>query len=262
MSAPEVPSFFASVGAVFRLHALRLRRGKKLRLALAAAGLVVFGAIAARYGAERASAHGAVRAAVDTGFFGFLAYLLPFLFQAGAIAEEVEGRTFTYVASRPTGRAALTLGKQLAGTFYTGAILVVGVFVLYVGAYATQPDRFQYLLDDFAKTAGALLLLGTYYGAVCLFWGALLPEAAGILSILYLAIVELTFSKLPSVFRLASMNYRAEQLAGLPKGGLMAHTVPPLDPWLSALAIVVLTVGFSALAMVVVRVQEYRFSKA
>ncbi len=262
MSAPPAPTFFASVAAVFRLHALRIRRGKKLRLAIAATALVVLGAIAARYGAERASAQGTVRAAVDTGFFGFLVYLLPFLFQAGAIAEEVEGRTFTYVASRPTGRAALTFGKQLAGSLYAGAILVAGLLVLYLGAYASTPDRFQYVLDDFAKTAGALVLLGTYYGAVCLFWGALLPEAAGILSILYLAIVELTFGKLPGIFRLVSMNYRAEQLAGLPRGGIMAHTVPPLDPWLSVLAIAVLTFGFSALAMVVVRLQEYRFSKA
>jgi hypothetical protein len=262
MSAPPVPGFLASVRSVYRLQSLRIRRGKKLRLAVLAVAFVVIGAVAARYGAEHASARGTVRSAVDVGFFGFLVYLLPFLFQAGAVAEEVEGRTFTYVASRPTGRAALTLGKQLAGTVYAGAILIGGLAVLYLGAYASTPDRFQYVLDDFAKMAGALLLLGTYYGAVCLFWGALLPEAAGILSILYLAIAELTFSKLPGVFRLVSMNYRAEQLVALPRGGLMAHTVPPLDPWLSVLAIALLTVGFSLLAMLVVRVQEYRFSKA
>ncbi len=262
MTTPRTPSFLGAILAVFRLQALRLRRGKKLRLAIVATALVVFAALAARYGMRDPDPERTVRTTLDVGFFGFLAYLLPFLLQAGAIAEEVEGRTFTYVAGRPTGRFALTLGKWLAGTIYACLTLVLGVVVLHLGAYAATPDSLVETLAGTAKAAGALALLATYYGAVCFFWGALLPEAAGILSLIYLAVVEFGFGKLFGIVRLASMNYHAEQLAGLPRGGFLADSVPDLAPWWSVLAIGAHALVFLSLAVIVVRLQEYRFSKA
>ncbi len=262
MTPPKAPSFARAVAATFRLHELRLRRGKKLRLAIASTALVVLAAIASRYLASDPDAGETMQTTLDVGFFGFLVYLLPFLLQAGAIAEEVEGRTFTYVAGRPTGRFALTLGKWLAGTVHAVGALVVGVLVLHLGAHAATPDTLASAFPGTLRAMGALALLATFYGAVCFFWGALLPEAAGILSLIYLALVELGFGKLFGLVRLGSMNYHAEQLAGLPRGGLLPETVPELVPWWSVLAISVQAVCFLLLAALVVSVQEYRFSKA
>jgi ABC-type transport system involved in multi-copper enzyme maturation permease subunit len=262
MSPRRAPSFARATFAVLRLQALRLRRGKKLRLALIATSFVVIAAIVTRYSVPDPDATLTVESTINVGFFGFLAYLLPFLLQAGAIAEEVEGRTFTYVAGRPTGRFAMTLGKWLAGTLFAWGALLAGVLLLHLGAHAATPDTLVETLPTTAKAAGSLALLVTYYGAICFFWGALLPEAAGILSLLHLAIIEFGFGKLFGVVRLASMNYHAEQIAGLPRDGLLAESVPEIDPWWSVLAILVHTALFLGLAAVVVRVQEYRFSKA
>lgn len=262
MSPPQSPSLARATFAVFRLQALRLARGKKLRLAVVATAVVVLAALTARYTASAPDPARTVRTTLDVGFFGFLAYLLPFLLQAGAIAEEIEGRTFSYIAGRPTGRLAITLGKWLAGTVYACLVLAVGALLLQLGAHAATPSSLVDALPSAAKAVGSLALLGVYYGAVCFFWGALLPEAAGILSLIYLAVIEFGFGKLFGIVRLASMNHHAEQLAGLPRGGLLAESVPTIEPAWSVAAIAALALVFLALAGLVVRLQEYRFSRA
>ncbi|MEK7366568.1 MAG: ABC transporter permease, partial [candidate division NC10 bacterium] len=56
--------------------------------------IIVVGAVATRYIAEDSVPADVAESALQRGFFGILAYLLPFLFAAGAISEEVESRTF------------------------------------------------------------------------------------------------------------------------------------------------------------------------
>lgn len=259
---PSVPPLGAATAAVFRLHWKRLVRGKKHRLAAIAVALVVAAIAAARYSQDAVSPADVMLAGFKLGFFTFLVFLVPFLLTSGAIAEEVESRTFAYLSSRPVSRLAITLGKYAAGVSAAMAILGAGILLMHVTVFLTEPGP---MIDELPKTlraGGSILLLAMLYGAICTFWGAVVTEAAGIVSALYLAIVEFMLGTLPFVFRFVSMNYMAEQLAGLPKGGFGADTVPDIATWVPVATIVPMTFLFLLLSAVVVGTSEYRFGKA
>ncbi len=262
MSPPPVPSLPAAVAAVFRLQWRRLVRGKKLRLGIVSVVLVLSAVLAARWATPNAKPTDVVQMGILWGFFRLLAFLVPFLFTAGAIAEDVESRTFAYLAVRPVGRFALTAGKYMAGTAMAVALLVVGLVVLHVGAFLTTPTPMIDQLSHTARAAGALSLLAAFYGALCMFWGAAVPEAAGIVSALYLAAIEFAFAFLPSVFRFISMNYLAQQIAGLPKGGILPQSVPEVPVWAAIVAVAAMALVFLSLAALVVQLSEYRYGKA
>lgn len=262
MSAPAVPDLGTSTLTMLRLSWTRLVRGRKLRLGIAATLLVVFAAVAARYAAEGSAATDVVEAGVRVGFFGLLVYLLPFLFTSGAIAEEVEGRTFPFLALRPAGRIAIVLGKYLAGAGMSVALLASGIIVLHFASFATEPTPMIDELPATLRAIGAISLLALCYSAICLFWGSVVVEAGGILSALHLATIEFGFSWLPSFLRFGSMNYLASQLAGLPKGGFFPEWVPDIETWICGGVITLVTLVFIGLASLVVRVSELGFGKA
>ncbi len=262
MSTHPVPSFGSSVAAHARLGFIRAVRGRKLRLGVVATLLVVVAAVTARYLADEATPADVVRTAVRLGFFWMLAFLLPFLFASGAIAEEVEGRTLTYLAMRPSGRVALTLGKFLVAWSFSAGLLAVGVLLLHVGAYATEPSAMIEELGDTFRYIGALTLLALCYTAICLFWGALVVEASGLISTLHLASLEFVFGFLPGVARFLSMNFFCQELAGLPRGGFGADWVPEISLWVSGGVVSVVTLMFLGFSILVVETSEMGFGRA
>jgi ABC-type transport system involved in multi-copper enzyme maturation permease subunit len=262
MSAPPVPDLGSATLSVLRLSWTRLVRGRKLRLGITATVLVLLAAIIARYAAEGSVAADVVEAGVRVGFFGLLVYMLPFLFTSGTIAEEVEGRTFPFLALRPAGRVAIVLGKYLAGAGMSVILLASGILVLHVAAYATDPTPMIDELPGTLRTMGAISLLALCYSAICLFWGSIVVEAAGLLSTLHLATIEFGFSWLPSFLRFGSMNYLAAQLAGLPKGGFFPEWVPDIETWICGVVIAIVTLVFVGMATLVVRTTELGFGKA
>jgi hypothetical protein len=260
--SPPVPQLGAATAAVFRLHWKRLVRGKKLRLGAIAVGLVIVAVVAARYAQDAAPASDVMRAGLSLGFFTMLVFLVPFLLTSGAIAEEVESRTFAYLSSRPVSRLAITLGNYTAGVAAALAILGGGIVIMHVAVFLTEPGPMIDELPATLRAGGAILLLTLLYGAICTFWGAVATEAAGIVSALYLAIVEFAFSMLPGIFRFVSMNYMAQQLGGLPKAGLRPDLVPDMETWVPVVTIVPMTFLFLVLSAVVVGASEYRFGRA
>ncbi len=112
------------------------------------------------------------------------------------------------------------------------------------------------------RVIGAATLLTLFYSTVCAFWGALLPEAAGIVSALYLSVVEFCFAWTPGFFRFISMNYLAQQVAGFPKRGFLLDSIPDLSAPIAVGVLVGATVLFAALGALVVGLSEYRFASA
>lgn len=265
MSGPErgfVPGFGSSVVAHARLGFVRTVRGRKLRLGAIATALVVIAAVASRYLADEAEPAEVVKTAVKLGFFWMLAFLLPFLFASGAIAEEVENRTLTFLATRPSGRLALTLGKLIVAWTFSAGLLVGGVLLLHIGAYATEPSDMIDEIGDTARYAGALALLSACYCAICLFWGALVVEASGLISTLHLASLEFVFGFLPGVARFVSMNYFCQQLAGLPRAGFGLDWVPDVSLGVCGAIVGVVTIVFIGLSVLVVETSEVGFGRA
>jgi hypothetical protein len=257
-----VPSFGSAVLAHARLGFVRTVRGRKLRLGAIATGLVVVAAVASRHLADEAEPAEVVRTAVRLGFFWMLAFLLPFLFASGAVAEEVENRTLTFLATRPAGRVALTMGKLLVAWTFSAGLLAAGVLLVHVGAYATTPSEMIDELGSTMRYVGALTLLAACYCAICLFWGALVVEASGLISTLHLASLEFVFGFLPGVARFLSMNYFCQQLAGLPRGGFGADWVPDLSLGVCAAIVAGVTLAFVAASALVVETSEVGFGRA
>lgn len=262
MSQPPAPSLGAGTAAVWRLQHRRLVRGKKVRLGALAIVLVLIAVIVARYAQDTVDAPAVMSAGIRLGFFTLLVYLIPFLVTSGAIAEEVESRTFAYLSSRPITRLSITLGKYMAGMTAALTLLVGGVLIMHLGVFLTDPSGMIDELPSTLRAAGAIALLALVYGAVCTFWGAVATEAAGIVSALWLVIVEFTFGLLPGIFRFVSMNHHATVLAGQPKGGLLPQSVPEMSVWIAPTAMVGEMIVFLMLAALIVNVSEYRFGKA
>lgn len=255
MSAPLAPSFFAGAAAVAQLTALRTVRGRKLRAALLATLVVLlFPAVIALFG-ENAEPKDIVRGGIDWGFFRLLVFLLPVLFSAGAIGEEVEGRTFHFLASRPVSRAAIALGKYSVGASAALAVLWVGILVLHVIGFATSPAAMIDELGATARAAGAASLLVLTYSGICLFWSAMAPRAAGMLSVLWLGIVEWFGGLIPSYARFVSMNHFARALGGLEPAG-WAYWLPDVELWVCAVVLTAAGALFTGLALLTVRVSE------
>src|SRR4051794_13415855 len=110
MSTHNVPSTSASLGAIAKLTLTRLRRGRTQWVGLGIAALpLLFAVVASR-------AHSAVvewtGIANDIFVIELLVLtVLPALFIASSIGDEIEDRTTTYLWSRPLARWTVLLGK-------------------------------------------------------------------------------------------------------------------------------------------------------
>ena len=262
MSPPPTPSVANAIASTARLSWLRVVRGNKLWVALVAVALVVLSITGARYAQDGRGGADILKEGVNLGFFNLLVFLVPFLFTSGAIAEEVEGRTFHFLTSRPISRFSLLIGKYISGVGMSALLLLGALLLTHLATLATDPTAMFEALPDTARAGGALLMLTMLYGAICMFWGAVAPEAAGTLSVLYLAVMEFGFGSAPFFLRVISLNFLGKELAGLPRGGLLAETVPELPVWAGAAAIPTVTLIFLGLAMVTITTSEYRFGKA
>lgn len=262
MSAPPIPSIGHSLAAHFRLAWVRLVRGRKLWLGATAVAIVIIVTLLARYLSKDAQPADVMQGLIKWGFFTLLVFVVPFLMHAGSVAEEVEARTFGYLAGRPSGRLTLTLGKYLAGTAMTWMLLLGGLLIAYVGIFATNPGAMGEALGPTLRAAGAIALLSLYYGGLCMFWGALMPEAAGIVSTLHLAVIEFVFTWAPGALRLISMNHMARTLAGIKPGGFMPEYVPVVPAPAAVGVLVAVSVGALALCAMVVQTSEYRHGRA
>ncbi len=261
MSAPPAPSFFSGVGAVMRLSMLRTLRGRKLRVALVAAVIViVFPAVVALL-EEDADAAEVVSGGIDWGFFRLLVYLLPVLFTSGVIGEEVEERTLHFLTMRPVSRSAIALGKYLVGALTSLAVLWAGLILLHVIGYATSPTLMIDQAPETARAGGALTILVFVYSSVCLLWGALVPEAGGMLSLVWLGFIEWILGFFPGIIRFASMNYWARELGGLERAG-WSDWVPAVDLWICGTIVGVVWLLFTFLGVLTVQVSELRAGKA
>src|SRR6185436_5945819 len=121
---------------------------------------------------------------IVTAYVRFLVPLAALFYATALIADEVEGRTLTYLLTRPIPRASILLGK-FAAYLVTGLALawpaLLGTFFLLVTARgdlsASVPDLF--------RDAGVVALTLLSYGALFALMGVFLrrPLVPGLLFI-------------------------------------------------------------------------------
>ncbi|MCA9606481.1 MAG: ABC transporter permease subunit [Myxococcales bacterium] len=268
--APAAPGFGSSTLSMIRLTALRTLRGRKLRVAAVAAFVVILFPAVVALVTDDGDPVTIVTGGIDWGFFRLLVFLLPLLFTSGAIGEEVEARTLHFLAMRPISRASIALGKYVVGTGSALAILWVGLLLLHGIGYAASPSDMIDQLGATMRAGGAASLLLVLYCAIAMFWSTMVPEAGGLLTVIWLGFVEWFGMLLPGVLRFASMSHFARELGGLERAGwdpveLMGQTVvsvPDVELWICALVVVCEWAAFLAMALAIMQTAQLRFGKA
>ncbi len=131
--------------------------------------------------------------------------LLPCVFVASAIGEEIEDRTTTYLWSRPIARWTLVVGKLLA-LAPLSALLVAGGWVM-----ATQAAGSPFPLQSAIAFAAGAVAVSVVAAGVAL----LVPKHGMAVSIAYLVIVDLVIGGIPASLQAISITRQVRLLADI-----------------------------------------------
>lgn len=185
--------------------------------------------------------------------------LVALLYASSLVAEEVEGRTITYLLSRPVTRAALLAGKFAAYLVATLTLslppLVVSYFLfLTVGGTASVRATLPDLLVDVAVCALALLS----YGALFTLLGVVLKRPA-LPGLLFVYVWEFVYRLPGDVPRATLTAYLRSLVRHRPAEedtlGFLFTQVQPV--WLSLTATLGATLLLGAAAALVFSKREY-----
>jgi hypothetical protein len=137
--------------------------------------------------------------------------LLPPLLVAPAIAEEVDGNTYTYLWSRPLPRWSILIGKVAVLAPVVGGLLAASVLivVLLLAATGHVPPGSQV-----AAGIAAFFVGGVSMSLVAVSLGTLVSRHPVAISVLYVLIFDLPVSEMPFAFRHLSVIYHVQQAAG------------------------------------------------
>lgn len=200
MSERTMLSRGGAISAIARLSLKRLMRGRSLWVG-AAFCLLPLGIVFLSE-ADRDSWDEVIGA-----FVGMLA-IVPPLFMASALAEEIQERTFTYLWTRPIDRWTVIAGKLLA---YAPLIIVMFVASLAVAAFITYGSE----LEPAVLLRGSLALaLGVIaFGAFATGVGSLVPKQATATAIAYLLIVDAVIGAIPLSIANLALSHHVNALA-------------------------------------------------
>ncbi len=196
MSSNGVPSTAAVLATLMRVTWRRLLRGRALWVSVVLAMLPVLLA--------------AVLAGRDINLepiqvVQFLVLtVLPPMFVASSLGEEIEERTTTYLWSRPMSRWTVVVGKLLA-LAPIAMVLIVGGWFLAVQVKTGEPPRPITLV---AFGAGALAIATMSAGLA-----TLVPRHGMALSIVYLVIIDLAIGAIPASIQNISITRQVTLIA-------------------------------------------------
>lgn len=213
----------AAVLTIARITLVRLRRGRALWVGGLIAALPVLFAIAIRLG-------GGGRNPSETlfGLMQLVLAVMPGLFVASAVGEDIEDRTIAYLWARPVPRGAVLLGKWLAlAPLVTLLVLVSWSLTEVLGPRgAPTPESLLGL------GLGALVAC-----AVAAALGTIVPRHGMAVSIVYLLFFDLILGAMPVSLANLSVSHHARLIGYERTSGL--HGVA----WLVGLGALWLVIG-------------------
>lgn len=205
MTATKIDPTSPSLPTVWTLGAItlkRLGRGKTLWIGVGLAMLPVIYAVVMQ--AVRVHASPGDIFAVEI----LLLAILPALFVAASLGEELETRTSAYLWSRPIARWALLAGKLCALAPIVVVLMVAGWWIAIEVAVHTMPTAASLVGITAAAVATSLVTAGI---------ATVVPRFAMVLSIGYL-LLDLFIGALPFSIDALSITYQARAMAGLSSG--------------------------------------------
>ena len=133
---------------------------------------------------------------------GLLLWISPVL------SNELESRTWVYLAVRPGGKVAVLLGKYLNGVCWTAsaALMGLGLSIAVVTGQLRGPFEEPLVLG----LALALLILASClaYGSLYLLLGVLFPRRAMVVCVAYTLVVEVLVSIIPAIVNQLTVQHR------------------------------------------------------
>ncbi len=258
MSYP-VPSALDTMRLLTSLSLRRARRGKLVWLTLAILALPTLAALLALL-----SGNGG-KAFFDKLLDVLLRYLTPFimaLHASATVAEEVQGKTITYLFSRPVARWTLPIGKYLGNLVVNATLLCLAVAVLYLIAMLGEGTDLFRELPALAMAVFSVALAAVHFGALAAAFGAMATGFPFVATLIYVLIVEVGFAFVPGWFKVTAMTVHLRVIAGLyqPEKSMFLS-----DPELTLPISLAVVLGMSVLWLVIavgwVGSTEYRTDK-
>lgn len=202
--AQAVPGGAASTRTIAALTLKRLMRGRALWVGVIIASLPVLFASALR------SQSGA-RAPDDVmGFQLLLLAVLPPMFVASSIGEEIEDRTTTYLWSRPLPRWAMLAGKLCALVPISIGFSVASFSLAALAGSSALPSA----MPTVALAAGAAVIALVAAGIA-----TLVPKHGLPLSIAYMLFFDLPVGVMPVSLAELSVSHQVLTIAGIAPDG-------------------------------------------
>ena len=125
---------------------------------------------------------------------------------APAVATELEGRSWVYLATRPNGIFWLLLGKFCVSmTWGTTAAWLGSIFSV---ALCGMDEKLRMIVSLMAMS----FLSAAAYSAVFMLVGAIFPKRAMVFCMMYAIIVELVFGSIPAVINRMTVQFRLRTL--------------------------------------------------
>jgi ABC-type transport system involved in multi-copper enzyme maturation permease subunit len=193
------------------------------------------------------------------GFYlQFLILILALFFGTSVCSEELEGKTLTYLTTRPVPKSAIIIGKYAAYTTLTSLMVVFGVIFSYLILNVDKLLEFS-LYRVLFKNLAVMILGLICYTAFFTFVGTFLKR-----SIMFGLIFSFGWENVIQYFpgstqRFAIVHYLKSLLPVPPAEGFafLLFRLEPTPPGLAVLMLFLITAGFLGFACLVFHWKEY-----
>lgn len=207
------------IGTIARVTLKRLFRGRTLWIAFGIALLpVIVAAVINRTAQTRMER---LEITLDIYVVELLVLaVLPALFVAASIGEDIEDRTITYLWSRPLPRWHVIVGKVVALAPIAMVIVLVGwALAIQIGTGQHAPGW------TLVGLGGATLAISMVAAGIA----TLAPKHGMALTIIYFLLFDLPIGEIPASLQTLSITHQARHVAGIVEHGVhpMADRLTP-----------------------------------
>jgi len=196
---------------------------------------------------------------MSTAVIHFLVVFVTLFYGTALISEEYDGKTLTYLFSRPIPKPSIMLGKFLALTWISVMLVLPTVVLSYLVLYL-RSDMGPFFQDigTLAKDMGIIFLALLAYGSFFSLLGAWFKHSI-LAGLVYAFGWEGIVSYLPGLTRKLTITHYIQSI--FPHDDTASAIAMMIgkrtETWESILTLILLTAFFLATASLVVREKEY-----
>jgi ABC-type transport system involved in multi-copper enzyme maturation permease subunit len=199
---------------------------------------------------------------------GMICLLSLLLWATSNVYAELEGKSWTFVTTRPWGRWSILFGKYLIACGISFLISWIALSLCMLVAadieFTTQQDNSR--LSIWLVLSLLLFLASMAYAAIFSFLGVVIQRRAMVVAVVYFGVVELVLASIPAIVGKIAMSYHMFCLLfqwlgwilpddeGKTEFAMMWGIYPP---WVHLSAIFAMTILMLGMAAAIIRWREY-----